>query len=89
MPAHTELIRKYIVATFAADVDPDELPVDYDLVSGGIIDSLSAFVILAWLIETFPLRPVDGVTPDELGSIEKIDDFVARHAVSDPEGAQR
>lgn len=57
---HALAVQCYLVRTFVPDIAPTELPVDYDLVGGGIIDSLSAFAILAWLIETFDLTPGRG-----------------------------
>lgn len=76
----TDAVRRYLVHTFIPDIDPADLSTSYDLVAGGIIDSLTAFVVLAWLTETFDLAAVDGVTPDEVASVEKIEAFIDTHA---------
>lgn len=81
---HTQAIRQFVLDEFLPDVPADELTTDYDLVAGGVIDSLGLLKLIAWLEDRFRL-PIDEIDldPDNLRSIGAIDALVStasRHA---------
>lgn len=49
----THLVKSFIVQEFSPDLDEEQLDVDYDLLTAGIIDSLGLLVVLAWLEADF------------------------------------
>jgi D-alanine--poly(phosphoribitol) ligase subunit 2 len=66
-------VTHFIVEEFAPDLDADNLGPDYDLLEGGIIDSLGLLVVLAWIEEQFDIV-VDAGEIDE-------NDFRNVHAI--------
>lgn len=76
---HTALITEHIVREYAPDVPASELPADYDLLAGGIIDSLTLLRIIPW-IETRFAADLDSVEigPDDFRTVASINDFIER-----------
>lgn len=66
-------ITAFVLDEFLPDVGPGGLDPDYDLVAGGVIDSLGLLKVLAWLEATydFPTDEVD-VGPDDLATVAAI-----------------
>ncbi|WP_027343213.1 acyl carrier protein [Hamadaea tsunoensis] len=85
--SRVDVIRKYIVGEFAPDIAPDRLAGDYDLLAGGVVDSLGLLKVISFLEREFGL-PVDDLdlSPDDFRSIDEIDAFVARHTSGAPQG---
>lgn len=63
-------ITAFVLDEFLPDVGRGGLDPDYDLVAGGVIDSLGLLKVLAWLEATydFPTDEVD-VGPDDLATV--------------------
>jgi acyl carrier protein len=59
----TMKIKQFIVEEFMPDVPADELDSDFDLLTGGVVDSLGLLKVVAWLEEEFDV----GVDESELG----------------------
>ncbi|MEU5976469.1 phosphopantetheine-binding protein [Streptomyces sp. NPDC047315] len=76
---HTALVTQFIVEEFLPDVGGDELDPDYDLVAGGVIDSLGLLKTLAWLEDRFDL-PADEIdlAPDSFRTVSAISSFIER-----------
>lgn len=74
-------VHDYVKDTFAPDIPA--IPEDYDLVDGGIIDSLALVRLLAWVGETFtiPIEEID-VDPTEFRTIEGIRRFIDRNSLT-------
>jgi acyl carrier protein len=73
------------------DISVSELPADYDLLAGGVIDSLALLKVVDWLGERFRL-PLDDIelSPENFRTVNDISAFVgaARNAaVHRKEGA--
>jgi amino acid adenylation domain-containing protein len=49
----TTTVKRFIVEQFAPDIDAEDLDSRYDLLEGGIIDSLGLLTVLAWAEEHF------------------------------------
>jgi acyl carrier protein len=76
---HSQTVKQFVLSEFLPDVPDGDLPTDYDLVTGGVIDSLGLLKLIAWIEERFGL-PVDDVEldPESFRTIDAIDAFIAR-----------
>lgn len=79
--SHIRTIKRFVLDEFLPDVPADDLATDYDLVDGGVIDSLGLLKLIAWLGDEFQL-PVDDIEldPDNFRTIDAIDAFIASTA---------
>ena len=59
----TTKIKAFIVEEFMPDVPAEELEDDFDLLTGGVVDSLGLLKVVAWLEDEFDI----GVDDSELG----------------------
>ncbi|MBL1099257.1 acyl carrier protein [Streptomyces coffeae] len=74
--ARTTQIKKYLIEQFSLEIQPDELADDYDLLAGGVIDSLGLLTLVSWLEDTYGLNvDVLDVAPDNFRSVRAIDAF--------------
>jgi hypothetical protein len=53
-------VKQYIISEFIPDIQVDQLDADYDLISSGVIDSLSLLRVITWLGAYFDI-PVDEI----------------------------
>jgi acyl carrier protein len=71
-------IRAFVVANFYV-ADAAALKDTDSLLDGGIIDSTGALEVIAFIEETFGIRVEDAeMLPENLDSVQRIADFVAR-----------
>lgn len=63
MDETTAKIKQFIVDEFMPDVPAEELEDDFDLLTGGVVDSLGLLKVVAWLEDEFDI----GVDDSELG----------------------
>ena len=63
MDETTAKIKAFIVEEFMLDVPVEDLEDDYDLLTGGVVDSLGLLKVVAWLEDEFDI----GVDDSELG----------------------
>lgn len=78
MTDYTHTIKKFIIEEFAPDLSVEQLETDYDLLAGGVLDSLGVLKVLVWLEDTFQIPADDAeILPDNLGSVEAINAFIA------------
>jgi acyl carrier protein len=63
MDETTTKIKQFIVEEFMPDVPVEELDDDFDLLTGGVVDSLGLLKVVAWLEDEFDI----GVDDSELG----------------------
>ena len=74
----TAVVTRYIVEEFLPDVRTSDLAPDYDLLAGGVIDSLALLKVVDWLCERFELSLDDvDLSPDNFRTVEEICAFVA------------
>lgn len=59
----TMKIKQFIVEEFMPDVPAEELDSDFDLLTGGVVDSLGLLKVVAWLESEYDI----GVDESELG----------------------
>ncbi|AXR74464.1 MULTISPECIES: acyl carrier protein [Auritidibacter] len=70
-------VKQYIVETFATDVTADQLPPDVDLLTTGILTSVTTVQLLGWCARTYkiPINTIS-INPDELKTPEGIASFI-------------
>jgi acyl carrier protein len=74
---NTAIITRYLVEEFLPDVSVAELPPDYDLFAGGVVDSLALLKIIDWLGDRFHLNLDDvEITPDDFRTVHAINQFI-------------
>tara|TARA_R110001583_G_scaffold1956_1_gene14640 strand:- start:5844 stop:6101 length:258 start_codon:yes stop_codon:yes gene_type:complete len=80
---HEQNIKAYICEELAPDIDPASLPTNIDLLSNGVIDSLSLVRFIIWIEEEYGISmdSID-IAPEDFGSVEKVSTFIELHTVS-------
>jgi acyl carrier protein len=79
----TTKIKTFIVEEFMPDVTVDDLDSDYDLLEGGVVDSLGLLKVVAWLETDFDIGVDDAeLGPESFRTVDAIKAFVdqARNA---------
>ena len=70
---HTNTIAQFIVDEFAPDLRASQIDTDYDLLEGGIIDSLGLLTIVAWIEDRFGVAVDAGeIGEDDLRTVRAI-----------------
>lgn len=76
---HTQIITEFLVEEFLPDVPAESLAADYDLLAGGVIDSLGLLKVIAWLEDRLGVVVEDlEIAPDNFRSVADINAFVRR-----------
>jgi acyl carrier protein len=74
------IVKQFIVEEFLPDVHVDGVDTDYDLVAGGVIDSLGLLKVIAWLEHRFSINADDiDIEPDDFRSVAAIASFVTQN----------
>ena len=74
---HTQIITKFVVDEFLPDVPAESLAADYDLLSGGVIDSLGLLKVIAWLEDQFDVVVDDiEIEPDNFRTVAAMNELV-------------
>jgi acyl carrier protein len=74
---HTQTITKFLVDEFLPDVPADSLAADYDLLAGGVLDSLGLLKVIVWLEDRFDVVIDDvEIEPDNFRTVAAINAFV-------------
>jgi acyl carrier protein len=70
-------IKQFIVDEFMPDMSPDELDDDFDLQTGGAVDSLGLLKLVAWMESEFGVSVDESeLGPDSLRSVDSIQAFI-------------
>ena len=73
----TEKIKQFIVEEFMPDVEVSDLESDYDLLEGGVVDSLGLLKVVAWLETEFDIGVDDAeLGPESFRTVDAIKAFV-------------
>lgn len=76
---HIQKIRAYIANELAPDSEIEDIPVDYEIITSGLVDSLALVRLVAWIETEFSMSLGDvNFSPSDFGSIEKINQFINR-----------
>jgi acyl carrier protein len=77
MDETTQKIKEFIVEEFMPDVPVDELDDDFDLLTGGVVDSLGLLKVVAWLEDEFDIAVDDSeLGPDSFRTVAAIRAYV-------------
>jgi acyl carrier protein len=77
MDETTAKIKQFIVDEFMPDVPVEDLEDDFDLLTGGVVDSLGLLKVVAWLEDEFYIGVDDSeLGPDSFRTVAAIKAFV-------------
>jgi acyl carrier protein len=77
MDETTVKIKQFIVDEFMPDVPVEDLDDDFDLLTGGVVDSLGLLKVVAWLEDEFDIGVDDSeLGPDSFRTVAAIKAFV-------------
>jgi acyl carrier protein len=77
MDETTQKIKEFIVEEFMPDVPVAELEDDFDLLTGGVVDSLGLLKVVAWLEDEFDIAVDDSeLGPDSFRTVAAIKAYV-------------
>ena len=75
--SHIQKIRSFIANELAPDSGIEDIPLDYEIITSGLVDSLALVRLVAWIESEFQLSLGDmNISPADFGSIEKINRFI-------------
>ena len=70
-------VKQFIVDEFMPDVSVDELDSDFDLLTGGVVDSLGLLKVVAWLETEYDIIVDDSeLGPDSFRTPKAIADYI-------------
>ena len=70
-------IKQFIVDEFMPDVPPEELDEDFDLLTGGVVDSLGLLKVVAWLETEYGIVVDDSeLGPESFRTVAAIRDYI-------------
>ena len=73
----TQKIKQFIVDEFMPDVPVEDLDSDFDLLTGGVVDSLGLLQVVAWLETEFDVAVDDSeLGPDSFRTVDAIKQYV-------------
>ena len=77
MDETTVKIKQFIVDEFMPDVSVDELDSDFDLLTGGVVDSLGLLQVVAWLETEFDVTVDESqLGPESFRTVDAIKTYV-------------
>ena len=77
MDETTAKIKQFIVEEFMPDVPVEELDDDFDLLTGGVVDSLGLLKFVAWMEDEFDITVDDSqLGPESFRTVSAIKAFV-------------
>jgi acyl carrier protein len=77
MDDETAKIKAFIVEEFMPDISVDELDSDFDLLTGGVVDSLGLLKLVAWMDEEFDVAIDESeLGPDSFRTVTAIKEYV-------------
>jgi acyl carrier protein len=77
MDETTTKIKEFIVEEFMPDVPAEELDGDFDLLTGGVVDSLGLLKVVAWLEDEFDISVDESeLGPESFRTVNAIKEYV-------------
>lgn len=77
MADNTDKIKEFIVEEFMPDVPASELESDFDLLTGGVVDSLGLLKVVAWLETEFGIVVDESeLGPESFRTVAAINEFI-------------
>lgn len=80
---NTQKIKQFIIDEFMPDVSVDELESDFDLLTGGVVDSLGLLKVVAWLETEFDVVVDDSeLGPESFRTVAAINEYVDQQSAA-------
>ena len=77
MDETTQKVKQFIVDEFMPDVPVEELDADFDLLTGGVVDSLGLLKVVAWLETEFDIIVDDSeLGPESFRTARAISEYI-------------
>jgi D-alanine--poly(phosphoribitol) ligase subunit 2 len=74
---NTAKVKQFVVDEFMPDVSTDELDADFDLLEGGVVDSLGLLKVVAWLETEYDIEVDDSeLGPDSFRTVAAIAKYI-------------
>lgn len=74
---NTPQVKAFIVEEFMPDVSVDELDADFDLLAGGVVDSLGLLKVVAWLETEYDIEVDDSeLGPESFRTVTAISAYI-------------
>lgn len=76
---NTAKIKQFIVDEFMPDVSAEELDSDFDLQTGGVVDSLGLLKVVAWLESEFDIAVDESeLGPESFRTVNAINEYIEK-----------
>jgi acyl carrier protein len=70
-------VKEFVVEEFMPDVPAEELDADFDLLQGGVVDSLGLLKVVAWLEAEYDIGVDDSqLGPESFRTVRAIHEYV-------------
>ena len=70
-------VKEFVVEEFMPDVPAEELDADFDLLTGGVVDSLGLLKVVAWLEAEYDIGVDDSqLGPESFRTVRAIHEYV-------------
>jgi acyl carrier protein len=74
---NTAKVKQFVVDEFMPDVSTDELEANFDLLEGGVVDSLGLLKVVAWLETEYDIEVDDSeLGPDSFRTVAAIATYI-------------
>jgi acyl carrier protein len=74
---NTANVKQFVVDEFMPDVSTDELDANFDLLEGGVVDSLGLLKVVAWLESEYDIEVDDSeLGPDSFRTVAAIATYI-------------
>jgi acyl carrier protein len=76
---NTQKVKEFVVEEFMPDVSVEELDAGFDLLEGGVVDSLGLLKVVAWLETEFNIEVDDSeLGPESFRTVTAISDYIGK-----------
>jgi acyl carrier protein len=78
--SHSSAIRCFLAREFLPDSAGDDIPMEFDLIQNGVIDSLGLLQVIAWIESDLGVQiEVEDMVPENFSSIAAINSIIERN----------
>ena len=79
----TMKVKQFVVDEFMPDVSPEELDENFDLLTGGVVDSLGLLKVVAWLESEYDIAVDESeLGPESFRTVNAIREYIEQQQQS-------
>ena len=79
----TMKVKQFVVDEFMPDVSPEELDENFDLLTGGVVDSLGLLKVVAWLESEYDIAVDESeLGPESFRTVSAIREYIEQQQQS-------